>query len=150
MRCKVSRFSRLSATLLLLACASTAHASIISTRAKLVKDNPGPVQRFVNAAIEGWYSYLYGDPAPANRLIQRANPDMPKDLVNFGRKTMIQRGTVDSADALKLGIGAMTDARWNAFYQSMVAVGVYRPGIDISKAYTTRFVDQLVGMDMKH
>ncbi|HUB16437.1 MAG TPA: ABC transporter substrate-binding protein [Acetobacteraceae bacterium] len=126
------------------------YASIITTSAKLVKDNPSLVQRFVNASIEGWYSYLYGDPAPANRLIQRANPDMPKDLIDFGRKTMIQRGTVDSGDALKLGIGAMTDARWKAFYQSMVAVGVYPPGIDISKAYTTRFVDQRVGMDMKH
>ena len=126
------------------------YASTITTSAKLVKDNPSLVQRFVNASIEGWYSYLYGDPAPANRLIQRANPDMPKDLIDFGRKTMIQRGTVDSGDALKLGIGAMTDARWKAFYQSMVAVGVYPPGIDISKAYTTRFVDQRVGMDMKH
>ena len=126
------------------------YASIITTSAKLVKDNPGLVQRFVSASIEGWYSYLYGDPAPANRLIRKANPDMPKDLIDFGRKTMIQQGTVDSGDALKLGIGAMTDARWKAFYQSMVAVGVYRPGVDISKAYTTRFVDQRVGMDLKH
>ena len=32
---------------------------------------------------------------------------------------------------------------------AMVAVGVYQPGIDISKAYTTQFVDNRVGMDMK-
>ncbi|HVC61080.1 MAG TPA: ABC transporter substrate-binding protein [Acetobacteraceae bacterium] len=126
------------------------YASIITTSDKLVRENPGLVQRFVDASIEGWYSYLYGDPAPANRLIRKANPDMPADLIAFGRKTMIQRGTVDSGDALKLGIGAMTDARWKAFYASMVAVGVYKPGIDISKAYTTRFVDKRVGMDMKH
>jgi NitT/TauT family transport system substrate-binding protein len=126
------------------------YASIITTSDKLVEQNPGLVQRFVDASIEGWYSYLYGDPAPANRLIRQANPDMPADLIDFGRKTMIQRGTVDSGDALKLGIGAMTDARWKAFYESMVAVGVYKPGVDISKAYTTRFVDKRVGMDMKH
>ena len=125
------------------------YASIITTSDKLVAQNPGLVQRFVDASIEGWYSYLYGDPAPANRLIRQANPDMPADLIDFGRKTMIQRGTVDSGDALKLGIGAMTDARWKAFYDSMAAVGVYQPGIDISKAYTTRFVDKRVGMDMK-
>jgi NitT/TauT family transport system substrate-binding protein len=125
------------------------YASIITTSDKLVQQNPGLVQRFVDASIEGWYSYLYGDPAPANKLIEQANPDMPADLVAFGRKTMIQRGTVDSGDALKLGIGAMTDARWKAFYDSMVAVGVYKPGTDISKAYTTRFVDKRVGMDMK-
>ncbi len=125
------------------------YASIITTSDKLVKENPGLVQRFVDASIEGWYSYLYGDPAPANRLIRQANPDMPADLIDFGRKTMMQRGTLDSGDALKLGIGAMTDARWKAFYDSMAAVGVYQPGIDISKAYTTRFVDKRVGIDMK-
>jgi len=125
------------------------YASIITTSDNLVRQNPGLVQRFVDASIEGWYSYLYGDPAPANRLIRQANPDMPVDLIDFGRKTMIQRGTVDSGDALKLGIGAMTDARWKAFYDAMVAVGVYKLGIDIGKAYTTQFVDKRVGIEMK-
>jgi NitT/TauT family transport system substrate-binding protein len=126
------------------------YGNIITTSAKLVQQNPGMVQRFIDASIEGWYSYLYSDPAPANKLIMQANPDMPADLIDFGRKTMIQRGTVDSGDAKTLGIGAMTDARWKAFYDGMVAVGVYKPGIDISKAYTTRFVDKRVGMDIKH
>ena len=126
------------------------YGNIITTSDKLVKENPGLVQRFIDASIEGWYSYLYGDPAPANKLIMQANPDMPADLIDFGRKTMIQRGTVDSGDAKTLGIGAMTDARWKAFYDSMVAVGVYKPGVDISKAYTTRFVDKRVGMDVKY
>jgi NitT/TauT family transport system substrate-binding protein len=126
------------------------YGNIITTSAKLVQQNPGLVQRFVDASIEGWYAYLYGDPAPANKLIMQANPDMQADLIDFGRKTMIQRGTVDSGDAKTLGIGAMTDARWKAFYDSMVAVGVYQPGIDVSKAYTTRFVDKRTGMDMKH
>jgi NitT/TauT family transport system substrate-binding protein len=126
------------------------YGNIITTSDKLVKENPGLVQRFVDASIEGWYSYLNGDPGPANKLIMQANPDMPPDLIDFGRKTMIQRGTVDSGDAKTLGIGAMTDARWKAFYESMVAVGVYKPGVDISKAYTTQFVDKRVGMDVKH
>lgn len=126
------------------------YGNIITTSDKLVKENPGLVQRFIDASIEGWYSYLYGDPAPANKLIMQANPDMPADLIDFGRKTMIQRGTVDFGDAKTMGIGAMTDARWKAFYDSMVAVGVYKPGVDISKAYTTRFVDKRVGMDVKY
>jgi len=126
------------------------YGNIITTSDKLVKANPGLVQRFVDASIAGWYAYLYGDPAPANKLIMQANPDMPADLIAYGRKTMIQRGTVDSGDAKTLGIGAMTDARWQAFYDSMVAVGVYKPGIDIAKAYTTQFVDKRVGIDTKH
>jgi hypothetical protein len=54
-----------------------------------------------------------------------------KDLIEFGGKTMMQRSTVDCIDTLKLGIVAMTDARWNAFFQSMVAVGVYEPCVSM-------------------
>ena len=122
------------------------YASIVTTSQKLVDTRPELVRRFVDASIEGWYSYLYGDPAPANTLIRRANPEMPAALIEFGRKTVIARGTVDSGDAKTLGIGAMTDARWKAFYDSMVAVGAYKPGIDLSKAYTTQFVNHRVGM----
>jgi NitT/TauT family transport system substrate-binding protein len=125
------------------------YANIITTSAKLIQERPDLVQRFIDASIEGWYSYLYGDPAPANRLIMKANPEMPADLIGFGHQTMIARGIVDSGDAETLGVGAMTDARWQAFYRSMTAVGVYPPGIDIKKAYTTRFVDKRVGMALK-
>jgi NitT/TauT family transport system substrate-binding protein len=123
------------------------YANIIETSDKLIRERPDMVQRFVDASIEGWYSYLYGDPAPANRLIMRTNPEMPADLLAFGRKTLIDRGIVDSGDAKTLGIGAMTDAQWQGFYRSMTAVGVYPPGIDLKKAYTTRFVDKGVGME---
>jgi NitT/TauT family transport system substrate-binding protein len=125
------------------------YANIITTSAKLIRERPDLAQRFIDASIEGWYSYLYGDPSPANKLIMQANPDMPVDLIDFGRKTMIEHGIVDSGDALTLGIGAMTDTRWKSFYESMTAVGVYQPGIDISKAYTTQFVDKRVGMEVK-
>ena len=122
------------------------YANIVTTSRKLVDMRPDLVQRFVDASIEGWYAYLYGDPTAANTLIRKANPEMPAALIDFGRTTMVARGTVDSGDAKALGIGAMTDARWKAFYDSMVAVGVYKPGVDLSKAYTLQFVNHRVGM----
>jgi NitT/TauT family transport system substrate-binding protein len=70
-------------------------------------------------------------------------------LLGYGRGSLIGNGIVDSGDALTLGIGAMTDARWKAFYRSMTEVGVYRPGIDISKAYTTQFVNNGNGIRQK-
>ncbi len=57
---------------------------------------------------------------------------------------------VDSGDALTLGIGAMTDARWKSFAASMIQAGVYPPTIDLSKAYTLRFVNKKVGMELKY
>jgi len=125
------------------------YANIVTTSRKLVETRPELVQRFIDASMEGWYSYLYGDPAPGNRLIREANPEMPQDMIDYGRGVMIERGIIDSGDAATLGIGAMTDARWKAFYDSQVAVGVYKPGIDISRAYTTRFVNRRVGIELK-
>ena len=55
---------------------------------KLVAEKPDLVQRFIDASIEGWYSYLYGDPAPANRLIKQDNPEMSDALLNYGRDVM--------------------------------------------------------------
>ena len=125
------------------------YANIITTSAKLIASKPDIAQRFIDASIEGWYSYLYGDPAPANRLIRAANPEMDQEMLDYGRAVMKTHGVVDSGDTATLGIGAMTDARWAEFYQSMAAVGVYKPGIDVSKAYTTRFVNRKVGMELK-
>ena len=125
------------------------YANIVTTSRKLVETRPELVQRFIDASMEGWYSYLYGDPAHGNRLIREANPEMPQDMIDYGRGVMIERGIIDSGDAATLGIGAMTDARWKAFYDSQVAVGVYKPGIDISRAYTTRFVNRRVGIELK-
>ncbi len=125
------------------------YANVVTTSRKLVETKPELVQRFIDASIEGWYSYLYGDPAPADRLIREANPEMPQDLIDFGRKVMKERGILDSGDALSLGIGAMTEARWQAFYASQVAIGVHKPGIDISKGYSTRFVNKRVGIELR-
>lgn len=125
------------------------YASLIATSDKNIDHKPDLVQRFVNGSIEGWYSYLYGDPEPANRMILKANPEMTADLIAYGRHSMIQHGILDSGDAARLGIGAMTKARWDAFYQSVLSEGLYPKGMDISRAYTLTFVDKKVGMGMK-
>src|SRR5579884_344616 len=122
------------------------YGSLIETSWKLVREHPGLVQRFVNASIEGWYSYLYGDPAPANALIKRDNPEMTDALLDYGRNKLKQYGIIDSGDTKKLGIGAMTAARWRHFFETMAAAGVYPRTLDYKKAFTLEFVDKRVGM----
>jgi NitT/TauT family transport system substrate-binding protein len=146
----IEQASGIKPVVLLLADAGYAsYANIVSTSTKLVNENPDLVQRFIDASIEGWYSYLYGDPSPGNKLIKQDNPEMPDALLNYGHDIMKTRGIVDSGDAQKLGIGAMTDARWGGFYRSMADVGVYPKGLDVTKAYTLRFVNHRVGMNQK-
>jgi len=125
------------------------YGSVLETSAKLIAQNPDLVQRFVKASIEGWYGYLYGDPAPANALIKRDNPEETDDLLAYAVAKMKEYGIVDSGDAGRLGIGAMTEARWRDFFEVMAQQGLYPKDMDFKKAYTTRFVDQGYGLDLR-
>jgi NitT/TauT family transport system substrate-binding protein len=125
------------------------YATTLETREQLVKEKPDVVQRFVNATIEGWYSYLYGDRSAANALIKKDNPEMNDEQLNYSHAKMLEYGIVDSGDAVKLGIGAMTAARWREFADSMVKAGVYPADIDVAKAYTLQFINKGHGMHLK-
>jgi NitT/TauT family transport system substrate-binding protein len=126
------------------------YASMIATSDKKIEQQPDLVKRFVDASIEGWYSYLYGDPAPGNALIKQANPEMSDALIAYGIGALKSHGILDSGDALTSGIGAFSPERWAEFYKTTSDAGVYPKGLDITKAYTLRFVNQRVGMDLKH
>jgi NitT/TauT family transport system substrate-binding protein len=122
------------------------YAGLIETSQKLAHDNPDLVTRFVNASIQGWYSYLDGDPAPGNALIKKDNPEMTDALLAYGRDKMKQYGIIDSGDAKKLGIGAMTAERWHEFFTAMAKAGLYPADLDERAAYTSQFVNHKVGM----
>ncbi|PPQ31226.1 ABC transporter substrate-binding protein [Rhodopila globiformis] len=126
------------------------YGSMILTSDEKIRQQPDLVKRFIDASIEGWYSYLYGDPSPGNKLIKAANPEMSDALIAYGIESMKKHGIVDSGDAATMGIGAMSPARWKAFYETMSGLGLYPKGLDVTKAYTLQFVDHKVGMDMKH
>lgn len=125
------------------------YASVIETSRKMVQEKPDLVQRFVNASIEGWYSYLYGDPSPANALIKKDNPEETDELLAYAIKNIKEYGVVDSGDSLKLGIGAMSEERWKAFHDVMSKQGVYQADLDYKKAYTMQFVNKAVGISMR-
>jgi NitT/TauT family transport system substrate-binding protein len=122
------------------------YSTTIEVSQKLIDEKPDLVQRFVDASILGWKDYLYGNPAPGNVLIKKDNPDMTDDQIAFSIEAMKKYGIVDSGDAKTLGIGAMTDKRWKEAFDDAQALGVYAPGTDYTKAYTTRFVNKKVGM----
>jgi NitT/TauT family transport system substrate-binding protein len=125
------------------------YSTTLECSRRLVETRPDLVQRFVDASVEGWYSYLYSDPSPANRLIKRDNPEMTDGLIAYGIAALKSHGVVDSGDALAGGIGAMTDARWHSFAATMIRAGLYPPALDLSRAYTLRFVNRRVGLPLK-
>jgi NitT/TauT family transport system substrate-binding protein len=125
------------------------YSTLIETRRELTDKKPDLVQRFVDASIIGWYNYIYGDNAPGNALIKKLNPEMTDELLAFSVSKMKEYGLVDSGDTLRNGIGAMSDERATSFFDKMVRAGVVRPDIDFRKAYTLRFVNKGVGLDLR-
>jgi NitT/TauT family transport system substrate-binding protein len=125
------------------------YSTLIETRADMIDKKPDLVQRFVDASAIGWYHYLYGDNAPANAMIRKLNPEMTDELLAYSIARMKEYGIVDSGDALHGGIGAMTDARMADFFDKMVRARVVRTDIDYRKAYTLRFINKGVGLDLR-
>jgi NitT/TauT family transport system substrate-binding protein len=118
------------------------YSSVIMTSSKRVVEQPELVRRFVEASIAGWVSYLTGNPAPANALIKKDNPDMTDELLAFGRGKLIEHGMIMGGDAAAKGVGVMTDERWKAFFDVMAADGLYPKQMDYKKAYTTAFIEK--------
>jgi NitT/TauT family transport system substrate-binding protein len=127
----------------------SSYSTTIETRADLAAKSPDLVRRFVEASAIGWYHYLYGDNANANAAIKKDNPDMSDEQIAYSIAKLKEYGIVDSGDAAKLGIGAMTDARMKDFFDQMAKAGVVKPDLDYKRAYTLQFVDKGVGVDLR-
>jgi NitT/TauT family transport system substrate-binding protein len=115
--------------------------TMVATRG-FAERNPDVAARFVKASLEGWKSY-FADPAPANALIKADNPKMSDAQIAFGIEQLKALKVLDGGDAATMGIGIMTDARWKATYDYMVAAGLLKPEVDWKSAFTDRFVKSL-------
>ncbi len=116
------------------------YANMVVVPEKWISSNPAAVQAFVNATRQGWNDYLFGNPAPANTLIKRDNPDMTDDVIAQAIAKMKSFGLVTSGDAAKTGIGAMTDMRWKIFFDTMTSEGLYDRKLPYRKAYDLEFL----------
>lgn len=124
-------------------------STMIETLRSYAEANPDIVQRFVDASIVGWYTYLYGDNSLGNAAIKAANAEMTDDLIAFGIEQMKALGIVDSGVALERGIGCFDEVRVQNFYDAMAGAGVVRAGFDVTTLYTNQFVCRGVGMELR-
>ncbi|MGL4964017.1 MAG: ABC transporter substrate-binding protein [Inquilinus sp.] len=125
-----------------------AYSTTIAAQQAMIDQNPDLVQRFVDASIIGWYSYLYGDNSAANALIKKDNPEMTDEQLAYGVEQLKAQHIVIAGEAETKGIGCMSGDRYQRFYDSMVKAGVLDAGLDVSKAFTNRFVCKGIGLDL--
>jgi NitT/TauT family transport system substrate-binding protein len=117
------------------------YACTIVCMSKTLKERPQAVAAFVRASMEGWKSYLKGDPTAANALIKKDNPAMTDDEIAVSIRLMNQHGLVGGGDAARLGIGTITEARLKKTYDMMVAMKLLDPAkVDHRKTFTTEFI----------
>ncbi|MDV2993042.1 MAG: hypothetical protein N4J56_002696 [Chroococcidiopsis sp. SAG 2025] len=118
----------------------TPYSTTIETKKELVEKNPDLVQRFVDASIKGWYSYMK-NPTPGNELIKKDNPEMTDEQIVYGLQKLKEYGIIMSGDMDKQGIGTMNEARWQSFFNTMVKAGIFKPNINYKDAFTLQFVN---------
>ena len=124
------------------------YATTIETMAATIEQKPEEVKCFVEGSILGWYNFLYGDNAAARELIMADNPEMTADKIDYAIEKMLENGIVLSGDAEEMGIGVITDAKVEDFYNKMVEAGVIEAGLDYASAYTTDFVGKGLGKEL--
>ena len=127
----------------------TSYSTTIETMADTVANKPEQVKCFVEGSIKGWYNYIYNDNTAANEMIKKDNAEMSDEAIAYAIAAMKEHGIVDSGDSETMGIGVMTDAKVEDFFKKMVDAGVVSGDIDWKASYTTAFVGQGVGLDLK-
>ena len=118
------------------------YAQTVVTLNKTVKNKPDLIKRFIEASALGWKSYLK-NPAPANALIKKENPQMDDEQLAFSVAKLKEYGIVEGGDAKKFGLFTMTDARWKQTFEVMRDSKLVKPDVDYKKAYTLEFVKQV-------
>ncbi len=120
-----------------------AYANLVACMDKTVKDRSKAVAAFVRGSAEGWKSY-FQNPAPANALIKKDNPNMTDEQLAYSLTKLKEMGIVAGGDAAKLGIGVITDARAKASYDFLVSAKLVDPAkVELSKTFSTEFVRDL-------
>jgi NitT/TauT family transport system substrate-binding protein len=115
--------------------------TMVATRA-FADNRPDVAARFVKASLEGWKSYLT-DPRAGNVLIKADNPKMSDEQIAFGVEQLRALKVLDGGDAQAMGIGIITEARWKATYDYMVAASLLKPEVDWKQGFTDKFVKSL-------
>jgi len=126
------------------------YSTTVEARNEMIETNPDLVQRFVDASIEGWYTYLYGDNAAGNAAIMADNPEQTPEKLAAEVEQMKALGIVDVGRAREVGIGAIDLAQVAAFYDLAVKAGILEAGsVDPAKVATDRFVNKGVGLALR-
>lgn len=109
------------------------------TSQEFIKQHPDVVAKFVRASTKGWRDYI-ADPSVANAEINKLNPAMSKDQMDFSARTLKEMGFETGSGPDGDQLGKFTEERWAAVYKELVDLKVITNPIDPKTAYTMQFL----------
>ena len=117
------------------------YGNSIACRTDVIEKHPAEIEGFIKASMLGWKSYLKS-PNQGNALIKKANSNMTDGKIEYAIELMESSEIVEGGDAKTKGIGVITDARMKKTWDMAVGNGLFSAAdVDLSKVYTTQFVD---------
>jgi len=99
--------------------------------------HPDIVAKFTRASIRGWQAYL-ADPGPTNALLQKLNPALNPDWMNFSYHALRDGHFITGDD--NAHTGQFDPTRWTTMSQQLLDLKVIQKPIDPTIAYTTKFL----------
>jgi NitT/TauT family transport system substrate-binding protein len=121
----------------------SSYSTVLETRSDLIEKKPELVQRFVDASVAGWRTYLAGGEAASvtDALIKKENPAMTDGQIAYSRAKMRELQLLGAGEFSEIKIGAMEIERVRDFYKKMVAAGMYKTDdLNPQEAVTLQFV----------
>jgi NitT/TauT family transport system substrate-binding protein len=115
------------------------YGGLLVVSQSLIDKRPAVVRCLVEGSQRGWRAFL-NQPDHAFAAVEKMSPEVSDGLNRFAFKTLADNTIFTSADTRRLGLGAMSDARWQAHYALLRDTGVVRAGMDPSKVFTNAFL----------
>jgi NitT/TauT family transport system substrate-binding protein len=118
-----------------------AYTILVANRAWAEK-NPDKLRAFMAAYIRGWKEYIEGDPAPANALMKRLNPNDSDAFLDFCRKKIIDQGLATGRSAKDDSqTGRITRERFALQIRQLEDLGVLPKGrLTVDQVMTTAYL----------
>jgi len=116
------------------------YGAMILASNNMIKNDPKIVQDFVDASIEGWIDYIYGDPSLGNNLILSENNEMTEEVLLQAIRKIREYNMISSETSLRDDIGQMSEEKWKNFFNIMSENGVYDKELEWRDAFTLDFI----------
>ena len=108
------------------------YTTVLATSESYLKSNPTIVKAMVAAVREGWQSYL-SDPTATNEMMGKLNPTM--DAQTFADSAHAQMSLIQTDEAKRLGLGAMTAERWQVLVKQLTELNAVQGPVNADECW---------------